>query len=161
MPVPAAVVDVQPDTSADDLLKVVAELDRTDPDWRLEQIEAKRKAFPDDQNGAMQIKAFRMSVTEKSGLPRNPGVWWSQGFRGRLEAIQKEPPTTRLTDADGAVLRAELKRFGPALTEAQKMIAYPHGRFTVVQKRDAVSTLLPDHQVGRDITRSCSKSMPW
>ncbi len=39
----------------DELLSVVAELDRTDPGWRLEEIEARRKTIPDDQNGGDQV----------------------------------------------------------------------------------------------------------
>src|SRR5437667_5146156 len=36
---------------------VVAELDATDPHWRLEDIEAARKAIPDKENAALVVMA--------------------------------------------------------------------------------------------------------
>lgn len=57
---PAPLVrDAGPQT--DDLLQVIAQLDKTDPGWRLDQIELGRKAYPDDQNSAPVIrKAARL-----------------------------------------------------------------------------------------------------
>src|SRR5262249_55866043 len=63
------------DTSADDLLEVVAELDRTDPDWRLEQLLAGRQVIPDDQNGARQIAAFRKLAEEARSGSAGGGPW--------------------------------------------------------------------------------------
>ena len=38
-----------------ELDEVVAQLDRDDPGWRLEDIEAKRKVIPDAENGALVV----------------------------------------------------------------------------------------------------------
>src|SRR5262245_58681754 len=70
---PTAPVTAETDTSADDLLAVVAELDRTDPGWRLEQMEKKRPEIPADQNGALQISKFRKAVADMTDRPA--GTW--------------------------------------------------------------------------------------
>jgi serine/threonine protein kinase len=153
---PVVVDNTQPDTSADDLLKVVAELDRTDPDWRLEQIEAKRPVIPDDQNGALQIFAFRDAVSDMRGQPRSrtsSSAWQSEGLRERLVALETMSPTARLTEADATDFRAELKRVEPALTQARKLADFPRGRFPIAHKRDAVSTLLPHVAQARYLVR--------
>src|SRR5262249_17993965 len=54
-PGPPTAPNPELETSSDDLLQVVAELDRTDPGWRLEQMEKKRPEVPADNNGALQI----------------------------------------------------------------------------------------------------------
>jgi hypothetical protein len=51
----AAVVSVW--TATSDLDRVLAEMDRLDPGWRMEDIEAKRRAVPDAENSALQILA--------------------------------------------------------------------------------------------------------
>ena len=142
--------NTETDTSADDLLNVVAELDRTDPDWRLEQIEAKRKVIPDDQNGALQIAAFRKLVADMRGKPSGN----SQGtdfptLRERLQAPENQPPRSRLTEADAALFRTELQRMERALPLARKMKEYPAGRFQINYARDAYSTNLTDWAAGR------------
>src|SRR6516162_7469939 len=110
-----------PDTPADDLLEVVTELDRTDPGWRLEQIEAKRKVIPDDQNGAVQIrKVVDLLIAAK---------WPDQKFYDRAG---KFPPLPgRLSADDEAFLRAELAKANAARAEARKMLDFSEGRFKI------------------------------
>jgi hypothetical protein len=55
----APAAKVRGEAPSDDLLAVVTELNRTDPDWRLERIEANREAVPDSQNSAIPIRNAR------------------------------------------------------------------------------------------------------
>src|SRR5882762_5500643 len=40
-----------------DLREAVAETDRTDPGWTFDEIQARRKPIPDEQNGAKRVVA--------------------------------------------------------------------------------------------------------
>jgi serine/threonine protein kinase len=142
-----------PDTSADDLLKVVADLDRTDPHWRLEEIEAKRPVVADRENGGLQIAAFRKSMAEFTGRPGSASDWQNKKSFEILDTLAVYPPQDRLTDADADAFRAELQRVMPLVTQARKMIEYARGRFVVSHSRDGLTTLLPDHQTGRSLMR--------
>ena len=125
-----------PDTPADDLLEVVTELDRTDPGWRLEQIEAKRKVIPDDQNGAVQIrKVVDLLIAAK---------WPDQKFYDRAG---KFPPLPgRLSADDGAFLRAELAKANAARTEVRKMLDFSEGRFKIAWGRTGLDQPLQQQQ---------------
>jgi hypothetical protein len=138
------------DTSSDDLLSAVAELDRSDPDWRLEQIEAKRKVVPDDRNGALQIARFRTLVSEESnGTVADGRETIDPKVRERLLAIDMQPPRLRLGDADAKLFRDEWKRFERVLPAARRMKEYPSGRFHINFARDAYSTKMTDWAAGR------------
>jgi hypothetical protein len=131
--------DAQPDTSADDLLQVVAELDRTDPDWRLEQIEAKRKVIPDEKNGAKQIGkvvALLRSVR-----------WSSLELSERVHTL----PAVQLSGQEEALLRANLDKVSDARSEARKMLAFPEGRLRVVWGRTGMDIILDEQQATRNV----------
>jgi serine/threonine protein kinase len=153
-PPPPANPGNPPDTSADDLLQVVADLDRYDPNWRLEQIEAKRPAIPDEQNGAIQIGKFRKAVADMTDRPLLEGGWLPPNrpdLYKQVDALPYLPPKAPLSDNDLRSLREELKRVAPLLPIARKMIDYPQGRFHLATTRDAISTLVPDYQVARNL----------
>ena len=137
---------------ADDLVEVVAELDRTDPDWRLEQVEAKRKVIPDDQNGALQIAAFRkLAVEVRDGSAGDGQGTVNPIIRERMQAPENQPPRSRLSEADVTLFRTELKRLERALPLARKMKEYPSGRFRINYARDAYSTNLTAWSAGRHL----------
>jgi hypothetical protein len=120
-----------------DLQEAVAEADRLDPGWRLDELEAKRAELPDDQNAALTVMAAR------SLLPRPwpPSAEKAQG--GLLDEGPSAPPLTldeRLTELPPEVqldpalteeLRAELKKVGPALAEARKLRDMKEGRYPI------------------------------
>lgn len=135
----------------DDLLQVVADLDRTDPGWRFEGMEAARKVVPDDGNGARQIQRFRKAVAEMTGRPRSEGGWEREELRARFRELIDLPPTARMSDADVRDFGEELRRVEPALREARKMKDLPEGRFTLTPTRDLVSIMLPDSQSTRNL----------
>lgn len=139
------------DTSADDLLKVTAELDRTDPYWRLEQIQDQRPEIPDSENGALQINRFRKAAADLTGRLAE-GQWCQDGkLLQRMDALHNLPPNLGLPDGDVTDFRDELARVGSLLPIAREMTGYLQGRIATKVRRDAVSTLLPEHTTGRRV----------
>src|SRR5262249_55476685 len=51
-------------TADNELEKAIAEVDRQDPGWRLEELEAKRKVIPPNQNGALHVLAAGKRIPE-------------------------------------------------------------------------------------------------
>jgi len=143
----------KPSSAADELLKVVADLDRTEPGWRYEGLEAARKVIPEDQNGALQIMLFRKTVAVQTGRPQSEGDWLQSSLVERLRTLSDLPPRTPISDADAQVFRAELQRLGPVLLQARKMVDYPEGRFPIATTRDFISVALPDHQAVRQLVK--------
>ncbi|HND51880.1 MAG TPA: protein kinase [Pirellulaceae bacterium] len=141
----------EPDTSAEDLLTYVAELDRTDPNWRFEKLQAARKPIPDERNGALQIIAFRKQVADLVGRSTSEGSWIDANLRERYEAVAQSPPDQRMTPADLAAFQQELQRVAPLVTQARKMAEFPEGQFPLAIPRDVLSLLLPDVQAGRRV----------
>jgi hypothetical protein len=114
--------------------EAVAELDRTDPGWRLKDIEAARAAVPEEENSA------RVVVATRKLLPPN---WLSEELS---EALDRLPPPERLTREQAARLDAELQAFAPAVAEARKLAGLPRGRHHIAYHRVVISTLLDDQQ---------------
>jgi serine/threonine protein kinase len=108
----------EPDTSGADLLQVVTELDRTDPGWRLEQIDAKRQAVAEEKNGAHQIRKV-VALLRAAHWP-SP--------QAEAKVANAPPPPERLSARQEALLRAELKKVSQARAEARKMLAFSEGR---------------------------------
>ena len=102
------------DTSEDELVRVVAELDRTDPDWRLEDIDVKRPKITDAENGALQIIEFKKAAGDIKGKPTAASSWANERSSRLLAAFSRYPPQTRLTDVDANAFRDELKRIAPS-----------------------------------------------
>ncbi|MCI0334446.1 MAG: hypothetical protein L0228_14605, partial [Planctomycetes bacterium] len=48
-----------------DLQDAIAETDRIDPEWRLEQLEARRRKVPDESNSALVL------ISARQALPKN------------------------------------------------------------------------------------------
>jgi hypothetical protein len=140
-PAPAVAGKPDPSPSADDLLNVVAELDRTDPGWRLEQIEAARKVIPDDTNGAQQVR--KVVALLRSAR------WPSREMTER-KSFAAGPPA-RLSAEDEAFLRAELGKVSDARSEAQKLTAFPDGRLHVVWGRTGMDISMNEQQEIRNV----------
>jgi hypothetical protein len=119
----------------------IAEIDRQDPGWRLEELEARRQAVPPEQNSAFLLRAV---------LALRTTPWPAQ--QNQFEEMLRDPvPTVPLHQRDAVALRAELKKSQQALVEARKLADLPTGRFPIVYSSDGISTLLPDVQKTRDV----------
>ncbi len=97
-----------------------ARLDRDDPGWRLEEIEAARETIPDEENSA------RVAVAAAELLPVGGGdAEWYEVFR-------KPPAPGRLERSEYARLRVERDLCRAALREARKLIGLPRGRYGIL-----------------------------
>jgi len=141
-------------TSRTRLEEAFTEADTMDPGWRLQEIEAKRLAVPDNQNSALVLMAA------KQLMPSQWPVWQDKSFpenKNRREeevlALQKvfanPDPPVQLRDNELQLLREELKRAAPALAEARKVIDLPHGRYPIEYSKDFLSTVVPHTQDAR------------
>jgi hypothetical protein len=117
----------------------VAELDRTEPGWRLKDIEAAREALPEEENSA------RVVVAVRSLLPRG---WPPQELSDALDSL---PPPQRLTPEQAALLEAQLQAVAPAVAEARKLAGLPRGRHHNPFRRKVSEPLLDDQMEARAV----------
>src|SRR5262249_12385975 len=128
----------------------VADLDRRDPGWHFEDIEAQRKPLPDDQNSALRVLEARDLLPDRwppartPPDPANPGV---EPVSLGEPALQRSPEE-RLNPEETEELREGLEDVETALAAARRLTDYPSGRYPVPWSQDFVSTPLP----GREIT---------
>lgn len=111
--------------------EAIAEVERLDPGWRLEEIEAKRAAVPDEQNSALVVRPV------EKVLP--PSLGRGDDFTRLFEATQ---PQHRLSPEQLRLLRRELAMAAPALAEARKLEAMEWGRFPIRYAADGISTVV-------------------
>src|SRR5262249_8435772 len=123
-----------------ELHEAIAEIDAIDPEWRLEQIEAKRRKVPDHENSA------RVIVAAHGALPKS---WRSE----ELEHVLDNPPPALLPSQHEQKLRADLRPLTKALEQAHKLVDYPPGRHRVAYSPDFISTQVQDQESTREIGR--------
>ena len=120
---------------------MLAELDRTDPGWRLEEIEANRPSYPARQNAALAIPKIQASLTQN----------WNQLFGPSSQSTQTldnlDPPAL-LNDQQIDALKQIQKESAVAVVEARKLFDMPHGRHPITWSPDWISTLhlCPDNR---------------
>lgn len=151
-----AVTDTQSQASevtVDILPDIVAEIDRTDPGWRIEDLDRQRPELADSENGALRIPEFRKAVAELTGRPYSEGTWMIPETYEAFDAIAALPASQRLSDDQVTLIRTRLQEMAPALNVARSVLDYDRGYFVTVHSRDVLSTLLPDHQVGRNLAK--------
>jgi hypothetical protein len=121
------------------LQETLAEMDRTEPGWRLEEIEAAREQIPEEENSA------RVVVSVSKLLPKN---WPTPEFHERFAHL---PPEEQLAPEDLARLKQELENVRPALDEARKLAKMPRGRHHIAYTRNILSTRLGDQEHSRHV----------
>src|SRR5262249_8258416 len=100
------------------LQEALAEADRLDPGWRLDDLEASRDAYPDEENSALRVQPVLRLI---------PGSWASKEEFYHLFADL--PKQHQLDAAAVAALREEMAKVTAAVGEARKLADMPHGRF--------------------------------
>jgi hypothetical protein len=122
------------------LQQALEELDRTDPGWRLEDIEAARAFVPDEKNSALVVLAVARL------LPRS---WPTQAFS---DALPRLDPEFQLTPEQFDFLGRELDAIGGAVEKARKLADLPKGRYPIQYPRNPMGVLLNDQQEVRRVT---------
>jgi hypothetical protein len=118
---------------------VLDEIESTDPDWRMADLEGRRAGMPDDLNGALCVLAASERLSRP--LPNTP-EWLN---------VEDVPPRVRYNDEQKAVLRAEMQKDAAALIEARKLAGLPRGRFPVEWTRTALDRQPPHVHLPRDV----------
>jgi hypothetical protein len=126
--------------ATDQLREAVHRLDREEPDWRIEEIEAARVIVHDFENAALA------STAAADRLPTN----WPDLVLA--EAFEKLDPPMLLRDEQAVLLRSELDKQRPALEIARLLARMPNGRHPLVYKRPLIGILLPTQQKARTTT---------
>jgi len=132
------------------LARALAETDRSDPHWRLDDIQAERAVIPDEENGALTVIAARAKMP-----PRWP--WWESSptpadvdpSTNPLDAMRDLKPNEAMPNGARAGMRSEMERGAAAIQEARKLIDRPRGRFPIVYSKDYISTTLTGLQDAR------------
>lgn len=127
---------VPPAGAKAELDALIAEVDRLDPNWRLDQLEAKRAVLPPNENSALVV------IQTAALLPRPDGV--------TLDFV-KQAGENRMTPQQQAGLNAWLKARSAALNRGRDLINLPRGRYTITYAKDFINTLLPDIQKPRNV----------
>jgi hypothetical protein len=137
------------------LQAALADADRLDPHWRLEDVEADRAVVPDERNAGM------VALAAKKLLPRywpswdNPGPNQNQDDAEKRQALEEGflelEPQRQLSDEQITALRTELQKAEAALVQARKLADLPEGRYPVTYSPDFIGTLVPHVQDAREI----------
>jgi hypothetical protein len=101
----------------DSINQVLADLDKYEPGWQLEDFEAKRQPIPDDQNGALCVLAARKLLPEK---------WPTSDY---LNQLPSDMWAEQLNEEQISLIQHELTQRRAALEEAHKLENLPAGRY--------------------------------
>src|SRR5205823_11785683 len=112
------------------LQSAFAETNALDPDWRLDDIEAKRAAIPDAENGALKVAVLKRLIAGRS-------------IDGMADAALSDlPPEPQLNERQLEALDVLLQGYGPAaLAEARSLINFPRGRNAITYSPDFIGML--------------------
>jgi hypothetical protein len=124
----------------DRLARIIAELDESDPGWRLEEIENARPVLPEDANSA------RVVVAVHRMLPRG-----ALDYKV-MEPLDNLPQPPELLDKPRAdLLQRELKPLSSALALARRLADMPAGRHHLTIAPNPIDTLLTDQDNTRAV----------
>ncbi len=112
------------------LEQVIAELDRDDPGWRFEDIEAAREQIPDAENGALVVESAYGKLTR----------YWPYPL---CDTIDQPDPNERLSEDAIKAIGVELQLESAALDEARRLSSFDKGRYKINHLPDPSRTLHP------------------
>jgi ABC-type transport system involved in multi-copper enzyme maturation permease subunit len=140
-------------SSAASLAAAVAEADRLDLRWRLEELEADRRVVPEEENSAFQVPL----------IPDERGRWMRRWYPGMQwptpeleEALRDLSLDVALNEKQYRLLKSNLDAVQPALAQARQLVNFPYGRYPLTHSKDGLSTLLPHAQRNRAIANLLS-----
>lgn len=116
-----------------DLTGIYAKLDRDDPNWRLEDLEAHRKDIQAELNSALHVTKVSRDVGGRF-VSASSQVYW--------KLFEDLPPQARLNLQQKKYLNDQLQPLQKALAETRKLKDMPEGRYPVAYSVDYISTFL-------------------
>ncbi len=119
-------------------------MDRTDPGWRLQDVEAARAVVPDAENSALRI------IEANKLLPQAPKRWIEEDFDTELQHLA---PERCMTPAQLAHLRQRLDDAEPALDHLIGLNDLPNGRFPITYAPNPLQTTLHEQGQSRRIVQ--------
>jgi hypothetical protein len=124
-----------------DLEKIIADLDRLDPRWRLEEIEADRRLVPPEKNSATIVLAANRLL---------PNGWqdWQAKIQDELKAVS---PPFALRQDQVDKLTEELQPLVAASRKARELKDYLQGRFHLQYSANYFDTPLLDQGCARRV----------
>ena len=140
--------------SGKQLQSALAEADRLDPGWRINDLEASRRSILDNENSglvliaAKQLMPAHWPAWEFTSAPENKELNHELLASLPVVLLDRDPPV-RIEPGHLKILRDELRRAAPALAEAHKILDFPRGRYPIQYAKDYISTLLVHTQDSR------------
>jgi hypothetical protein len=122
-----------------DLRAALDELDRTEPGWRLDDLEAARAKIADADNSAPLIARTAQLLGDR---------WRDADFDHRFEGLE---PEEQLTAAQLVSLRWKLDGLRPALDEARKIADKPNGRHPLQYRTNTLDTRMERQAETREV----------
>jgi hypothetical protein len=120
-----------------ELAEAIAEADRSDPGWRLEELEAHRAQVPDSANAALVVEQVVSLIP--AGWPtgallndpeeRKRAREFGTPFDMAMDDLRQLKGPGPLSDFHRRHLRLQLLQVRQALDEARKLVDMPSGRF--------------------------------
>jgi hypothetical protein len=147
--------------------EAVAEADRQDPGWRLDDLEAKRAVVSPDENSSPSL------IKAKGLMPPDWPFYWnvSSDRMKKLSDSEREELIVQLQGGASdviernvqyspqalAALRSEVKRAEEAVREARTLAGRPRGRHPITYAPDGYSTVFPFTQDVRGVANLLSE----
>lgn len=133
----------------------VAEIERVDPRWRLDDIEADRTVLPEKENSAFTAMGVKPMMPDKWPIWQIPQSVNDPNVEAKRDALDKSfaelEPQRQLNEEQIEILRAELERASRALDKARTLADKSEGRYPITYSADFISTLLPHIQNTREV----------
>jgi hypothetical protein len=133
----------------------VAEIERVDPRWQLDDIEADRTVLPEKENSAFTAMGVKPMMPDKWPIWQIPQPANEPNVEEKRDALDKSfaelEPQRQLNEEQIEILRAELVRASRALDKARTLADKPEGRYPITYSADFIGTLLPYLQDTRQV----------
>ena len=121
------------------LEEVIAKLDHTDPNWRLEDLDKDVAPLPDDKNNALIVKQI---------IEQRPANWPSVDVQDKASP---PGPQTQLDPAQALLLKKELERSPSTIALVRKLAGVPRGYLKIAWAPDGISSVLTPVQQTREV----------
>jgi hypothetical protein len=128
----------------------IAESDRLDPGWRLEELEAKRRRPPNGENSADVVQAVHALIPKSWPSRDRSDPTIASVFQFVVPTL---PPPMGLAQEHNDYLIDALEESEEALLKARSLANFPAGRFSVVFKPDYWETSANHLQEVRTVFR--------